>query len=452
MKRSTLIGLLCLIFLTSTAFADDPPIPGTPPAAAGAPAGGGGAGGGAPAGGAPAAEPGAPARPTWEEDLDRLGGEDTPPAGGGTPPGGTPPADRNKRSGQQPGKPGAKPGAAAPPAGGAPQPDPDEPPANLTTNGDLRKWATEQRKAAKTHEATVTQLKQRIDQFEQQTRDAGNPVEMARQLTAMKQQVDDYEQRVRMLDYERSTEYADKFEKPYNNAWVRATKEIAELEVYYETGEKDENQQPKISTRVATKGDFQYVMQLPLGKASQAATKLFRDNAAIVMGHYNRIRDLRQNAIDAIEEYKTKGKEHEETKKAKLQTETATHNQLWKTTNERMGADEKRKEFWGKSEDPEEQKELERGFSFADQLFGESYEKLPMEDKILLHAAIRHRVAGFHKLAYRNKSLRSQIADLNKTIEELRGSGPGRPGGGSPAGGGGAAKETWEAGIEKLPE
>lgn len=456
MKRSTLLGLLCFILFTSTAFAEDPPAAVQQPPAAGAPAGGaagGEGGGGAPAGGA-AGEPAAPAaggRSRWEDDLDKLGGSDDEPPAAGAAPGGKP-DDKKAKPGDRPSKPGekpTKPGAPAAPAAAGGEGEDGVP--QFTTNGELRKWAAEQRKAAKMAEDKITQLTQQVTTFEQQTKAAGNPVEMSRQLAAMKTQLEDYENRVRMIDYEQSAEYRDKYEKPYQTGWKRALTEVAELEVTIETGEKDEQGNAKTATRPAKKEDFQYIMGLPLGKAGIMASKLFKENGAIVMQHYNRIRDLRQNALDAIDEYKTKGKEFEEAKTARAQSESAAHNQLWKTTNERMATDPKRKEFWGKSEDPAEQAELEKGFAFADQLFGETYDKLGMEDKILLHAAIRHRVAGFHKLAHRNKTLRGEIATLNKTIEELRSSGPGKPGGGGGGTGGGTTK-TWQEGIDALPE
>lgn len=440
MKKILLISLIA--FLTFSTRAEEPaggggapsPGSGSAPAAPPPPTGG------APSGGSD----GAPARPKWEEDLDNLGDDDEPAAGGGAPP---------PKPGDKPGeKPPGDKGATPPKPGDKPPVPPEDPTAQYKTPKELRDWASSRHKEAVRLEGEVKRLEGEMKALQSKPPQSQQQSEaMAQQLTALQKRVDEYEETIRYLNYEQSSEYKTKYSEPYQNAVRRAYKEVVELEVWEPTGEKDAEGQPVFKQRPATEADFDRIYGLKLGEASRTANLLFREGAAIVMQHRAKIRELAEASINARNEYRTKGKEIETQRKSQLDAQKAASERLWRTTNEQMSSNPKRAVFWGREEnDPEANAELEKGFAFADQMFSEDFGKLPLEERIMIHAAIRHRVAGFQKLAYMNKKIRAELAAANATIEKLRGSGPGRAGGGgdTPAAGTG----TWEEGIDKLPE
>ena len=68
-----------------------------------------------------------------------------------------------------------------------------------------------------------------------------------------------------------------------------------------------------------------------------------------------------------------------------------------------------------------------------------------------LHASARHRIAGFYKLRHIVGKKDGEIAALKKQIEDMKGSAPGKAGAGAATPKTGAG-ETWETGIDSLPE
>jgi hypothetical protein len=67
---------------------------------------------------------------------------------------------------------------------------------------------------------------------------------------------------------------------------------------------------------------------------------------------------------------------------------------------------------------------LARGFRDADLGFFNAND-LPDERRVALHSAIRNRAAAFGRLVHQLKSKDTKIAELQKELEEIKGSTPG---------------------------
>lgn len=302
------------------------------------------------------------------------------------------------------------------------------------SNKDFRGWGLAGYKKAKLLEQQVQELsalKQEYDQLKQQVpATTAEKQALAEQLEKVRKEYNDLNEEVKLFRYERSGEYKEKYEKPREEAVKRAFAEVKELMVETDdpNGEQDADGNVKRIERPATWEDFEGIFKMPLGKATKEAKKMFGDAASIVLGHRQKIKDLAESAIQAVNQYKERAGEIEKEQHAKQVEEQNRIASTWTEVNQKLSADPRAAEFWGEEkEDKEANAELAKGFAFADKRFSEDYESMTTQEKILLDAAIRHRVAGFSKMAFLNRKLRTENEQLKKDIAELRAGGPGEP-------------------------
>jgi hypothetical protein len=431
------------------------PAPAAPPAGGGAPAGGGSpapspapapaptptpapapAGGGAPGGGA---EPSAADKfDTAFQDLED--GD----AGGGTPTPAPAPAPAPK------GKPDPK-GKAQPAPAPAPKPgeefeeiDGIQVP-KFKKDGEFRAWGLNGYKKAKQLESELTNLNTRITELQGLVpKNPKEAEELRSRLQTLETSVQEREREIQYLNYERSQEFKDKYQKPYHDAIRAANRDVKELLVT----EPDPNQPPgengqrPTREREATAADFEEIYQAPLGVATRLAKQKFGDAASLVIGHRAKIRELAEQSVNALNEWKGKAEERE---KQQREQHSARETQIqtdWTELNRRMSEDPRAKEWWGEElEDKELNDATQKGFTFADQRFSDAYEKMPYREQLLLDAAIRHRVAGFYKRGVMLKRLKAENEQLKKDNAQLRESGElGGGGGGGGEGGKGAGE------------
>ena len=90
------------------------------------------------------------------------------------------------------------------------------------------------------------------------------------------------DEEMRFIDYTKSSEFQDKYQKPYTNAWTRAEADLRELTVALEDG----------NSRPATVQDLLLLANTPLGEARKLASAMFGDAADDVMAHRRIVREL----------------------------------------------------------------------------------------------------------------------------------------------------------------
>lgn len=387
-----------------------------------------------------------------------VGAPEKAPAAGGTPPPGEggekPPAEKPgtpppAKPGTPAAKPGDKPGEktpATPPAAGAKPGDIPDPSKDIKG---FRKWAENEHERAKTLEGQNRELQTQLETLKKAPA-APSPEtgKLTTRITELEKQLGEQDQTIRFLNYQKSREYNEKYEAPYQAAVKRADRDIQQLIIE----EKDPaNPDGPAKQRKATMEDFWRLYQLPLGPRAKAVRELFgQDQAPLVFGHITKVGELAEAAITAVEEYKTKAKDHEARETAETAQQQQRRETLWKLANDKL--QEKYPEAFGEDKDNAEVNDaLKKGFALADDFFEKGGEGMTMEAQVFLHAQMRNRIAGFFKRGAVIKQLKAELEAKTKELEEIRGSAPGKreiPGGEAPGG----EPKTWEEGINALPE
>lgn len=228
------------------------------------------------------------------------------------------------------------------------------------------------------------------------------------------------EKEIAFVAYHKSTEFVDKYQKPYEEAWGKAVSELAELTIESEDGQ----------TRTATAQDLLTLSNMPLGEARKLANQMFGDAADDVMAHRRKVRELSDAQTKALAE----AQKNSETRDKERQTQSLQQRQkmatLWTDENK---AWQERFPRWFKPEDGDEQGNslLAKGYEMADAAFSGNGQKSP-EEMVKLHAELRNKAAAFPKLALRLKQARSRIKELEKSLEDYEESEPPSGDGGKP--------------------
>lgn len=386
----------------------------------------------APAGGDGGGSPSATDAFEKQFDLDQPSGPATP----------APAAPSPAPAPPKPGAAPAKPAAAAKPApapakpGAAPSPAPTEfdevegvQVPRFKSDKDFRGWGLGGYKKAKQLEADMQALQTKYTELEQLVpRTKAEKEQLATKLATIEKQHNELQEELKYQNYQRSDDYKKNYEKPYHDAIARAHQEIAEFTVT----EEDRSQQPdgegKYPTkeRQATPADFDEIYGMKLGPATKLASKKFGPEAlATVMGHYNTIRGLAQKALGALNEWKAKGAEREK----ELATQRVQTAQQVETLWTQVNADIKSKNpdlFDERKDNKEWNENLAKGTAMADAYFADK-SQMPLPQRVVFDAQVRNRIAAFPALVGHVRKLEAELAQAQKDIAELRGSGPGAP-------------------------
>ena len=305
---------------------------------------------------------------------------------------------------------------------------------------DLKKKHAEAEKRLAEREAKIKELEQR------------NPEEasvLMSRLEAAEKRAKALDDEIRYVNYTKSEEFREKYQKPYESAWAKAVAEIGELTIETEQG-----------TRAATAHDLLQISNLPLGEARKMAKELFGDAADDVMAHRRTIRELSDAQNKALEEAQKNAGERERLKGIEAQASQANRAKAWQSANKFL--EEKfPKAFKVDPTDPEDKSSFVRGFALADllyqgpqQLTPEQVDALPdmfkdavrlqrplsESEMVKLHALARLKMANEPRLAARLKKATAKIAQLEKDLKAYQASEPPGGKGGKTAGKGNG---TW---------
>lgn len=297
------------------------------------------------------------------------------------------------------------------------------------TNKEVRQYAKAQRKAAIEAEAKRVELENKLKQLETVVPKTQQGAEvLAQQLAEAQKRLAQHEQVIEMQSFEHSDKYQKEYATPYYNARQKAYKEISEMLVNEETGERDAEDKPVLRQRAATKADFDRIYGLPRAQARAMAKAMFGDDADEVMAHRKNISELAEKAQTALEERRQNYAVHKQQEIAQKSQQQIAIEKLWKTANENISKDPKRQMYWGEDpDDPEANKALASGFKLADEFFSEKRDQMTPEERVEFDAHIRHSIAMGPRLAYKVKKLSAENSALKEEVAQLRGSAPGAP-------------------------
>lgn len=269
------------------------------------------------------------------------------------------------------------------------------------------------------------------------------------------------QQEMRFVNYERSQEYKDKYEKPFVDAYQLGRETVSSLRIIERKNDMDEVIQP---SRPATAEDFDKIMQSndPTGTIEQ----LFGSgvNAAEVNNARRDVVKANHTRLKAIEDYRKQGTEREKQMMEAQNRAKAESTELFNKTIQ--ASKEKYKEWFAPAENDEKGNSLlSQGEALADLANGllkpEDFPKLPQnvqekvkagqfgpQEMVKLHAAMRNKAMGFDRLAFRLTSAQKRIKELETELGQFKASEP-KPG----QGGGRTAppqEDTMESTLETL--
>lgn len=269
---------------------------------------------------------------------------------------------------------------------------------------------------------------------------------MEERTTQAEARLKELEDEIRHVRYEKSAEFQDKFQKPYESAWKRAMSELSEIPVIDPgTG------QP----RAAEAADLLQLVNMPLGQAREVAEQLFGKFAGDMMNYRKEIRGLYEAQAAALEDAKKNGGEREKQRQEQAQRTVGELKQklavIWEKSLTEAMADPKRGEFFKPRDGDEEwNSRLEKGEALVKQAFSENPFAPNLTDDeraaiIRRHAAVQKRAASWGALRHAFEKSKEHIAALEKELAEFKGSTP--PAGGTTAPAGAPPAATGKAGM-----
>lgn len=274
-------------------------------------------------------------------------------------------------------------------------------------------------------ERKVKELEVKLEEFsKRKPTDDPEKIEFKTKWEKAEEQRKALDDEMRYLNYERSSEFQEKYHKPYVTTWERAIGQVKDLKITNAAGE----------IRNATPEDLARIVQIPGNEeALIAAEELFTSptKAAFVIGLRNQLREAHHTMEAAKADFRAKGEERQKAweSEQKTQQEAATKQQehyqaIWQQMNE--AALEQHKDWFVAAEGDEEGKELlAKGFELADLAWNGS-EKLEPEKLVALRSAERNKAAGFRYMVHLKAKADARITELEKQLKDYQDSEPGQ--------------------------
>lgn len=254
-------------------------------------------------------------------------------------------------------------------------------------------------------------------------------------------ELQEHRTRLAQSDYSKSPEYEEQFRQPYQQSYVRGRQAVQNLLVRERNPETGE-----VTTRPGTADDFDKLYHMTDSEADEAAEAMFGPSARRVITLRDAAKEKAEAAFNAVKEHSAKYAEQKKHQEATTSQQRLAMQGLWSKVNGDLQT--KHEKWFGEHEgDTAWNEALTKGRQIAIQRFSDAYAKLAPEQKVVLDAQVFNRAAAFAPLKVLVTRLETELADANKTIEQLRGSGPGKPGAGG--GGEGAEPKDWETAFEK---
>lgn len=279
----------------------------------------------------------------------------------------------------------------------------------------------------------VDQYKSKVAELEKQVAGAGinaTAVQDKERLSARVQELqtklNDYEQEFRFVNYAKTSEYQEKYQKPYEKAWKDAINEFKELTV--------EDGAVPGGVRPIAAQDLMEIVNLPLAKAREAAEAKFGSFADDIMGHRKEIRRLFEAQSAALEDAKKNGAERDRLRSEQMQQMTQGAHRMIGETWQKAGEEAVKHEKYGKYFAPVEgdqdgNQRLAKGFELVDRAFAENPldPRLTPEQRqeiVRRHSAVRHRAAAFGRMVSQLEKAQTTIKHLTEELSQFKQSQP----------------------------
>ncbi len=297
------------------------------------------------------------------------------------------------------------------------QPEPPDPKAK-TGEKKVNPWKlVDEHKTARARlETELVELKKLVPN------EAARKKEVA-ELEAYRKRAQELEDEIRFVNYEKSPEFQEKYQKPYKEAWTKAMNELRELTI------EDHGTERQVSPN-----DLLKLVNAPLGQAREMAEAMFGDFANDVMVHRKEIKNLFDKQSSALEEARTKGAERERTMLESYQNMTQTMQKTvsghWQKAQEAALADANIGKYLKPIEGNEEHNTR---LTKAQELIDQAFKENPLDPRLTeeqreaivkRHAALRNRAIAYGPLMNENKTLQARVSELEEKLKQYQGSTP----------------------------
>ncbi len=255
---------------------------------------------------------------------------------------------------------------------------------------------------------------------------------LAEKLQATEARLKQMDDEMRFVNYEKSTEYKDHYEKPYHDAWQSGRNWISRLKANGDDG----------NPRQATAQDFDAMAQMAMQDPDAAANALEAmfgpTKAATIATHITKVLDAGRTMTEALEHYRKEGgvrAQQSQEQQAKLHQELES---VWKSAIDPKTVPDKFKPWvlpkgaddQGNPLDQDGDELLTRGLAEFDKAQSEDARdpRLTLDQRkaiINRAAAIRNKAANFPRLVRWIEQRDAKIAELEKALKGYQKSEPG---------------------------
>lgn len=305
--------------------------------------------------------------------------------------------------------------------------EPSEEPAEKKPTGkDLRSqlehFSTQAKALSKEKEA----LSKRISELENQVKDAPNSKALSETLAEREKTIGELNKKLSYLDYTQSTEFQEKFRKPYQTKLNEAYKELTTLQ----KGDGSTLDQQTIESIILTdeKSAYRAIERELEGADARLANRLVAEVYA-----------LQRDQQRALKQAETEAEQHR-TKQAALRTQFREQFKA-KVTDLRNQIKEKYPDLYNPDpKDPQRAQLFEAGYGLVEAAF-DKIDSFDPDTRAKIEAEIYHRAGAFPALRLRAVRAEKELAALKQELSKFKSNSPGRGQPPEDAAGGRSAKQ-----------
>ncbi len=248
---------------------------------------------------------------------------------------------------------------------------------------------------------------------------------------AMEKRNKELEDEIGFVNYRKSKEFVETYEKPFKTAWTDAARSLAGLKVKFQRTDPDSGELTT-DERDLTSDDISILAQMDPSAARMEMKARFPEDWVEVKTHIDRVRALSMAQNEALAERQGKGGEwQKQQREAYQQAMGAVQAENRKHWDEINAEHVKKYEFLRPVEgDTERNEKLAKATEFVESALKASAidPRLSPEQRrevLKKHAALRNRAIGYSVLAHENRTLKTKMAELEKSLAAYQESEPG---------------------------
>lgn len=236
---------------------------------------------------------------------------------------------------------------------------------------------------------------------------------------ALTERIEKLTKELQLASYERSEEYQDRYVKPFQQAYIAGRNATARLKMTMSDGTQRQGTAADFDALMATPDDAQF---------AERATELFGPQAPLLVYHRARVQELDRQRSEAVDEAQRSARERDKQRvqeEAIREQQTKANMENLSKTFQKLNQDavEKYPQWFAPEEGDEEGNAiLAKSFELVDRVFQTG---VPPDEMVRLHSVMRNKAAGFDRLVLKLKRATTQIAELQKELDQFKASEPG---------------------------